>query len=88
MCPVASFVAPSGWTRFTEITREVRELGGKPILATPVARRKFDTDGKVQDTHRDYPKATRLVAEEHCQPAGDGGEEGGPEQSETSGRRE
>lgn len=48
--------------------RETRELGGQPILATPVARRKFNTEGKLEDTHRDYPKATRLVAQEQKVP--------------------
>lgn len=48
--------------------RETRERGAAPILATPVARRKFDADGKLEDTHRDYPKATRLVAEEQKVP--------------------
>jgi lysophospholipase L1-like esterase len=46
---------------------EVRERNGLPILATPVARRVFK-DGKLEDTHGDYPAATRKVAEEEKVP--------------------
>lgn len=36
-----------------------------PILITPVARRKFDFDGKVIDTHQEYAKLVRDVAFEN-----------------------
>ena len=42
--------------------RESRERRATPMLATPVARRKFDSEGKLTDTHGDYPKAVRAVA--------------------------
>lgn len=40
-----------------------RAKGLKPILVTPTARRFFNPDGKLKDTHGDYPKAMRAVAE-------------------------
>jgi lysophospholipase L1-like esterase len=46
--------------------RFVREV--KPILATPIARRRFDKDGKFFDTHGDYPEAIRQVAKEQAVP--------------------
>jgi lysophospholipase L1-like esterase len=48
--------------------RETRARGANPILATPVARRKFDAQGKLQPTHRDYPAAVRAVAREEQVP--------------------
>jgi lysophospholipase L1-like esterase len=50
----------------TNLVRFIQETRGRkatPILATPVARRKFDAAGKLTDTHGDYPKAVRAVAE-------------------------
>lgn len=41
---------------------DVRARGGYPVLLTPVARRRFATDGTVQDTHGAYPEAVRIVA--------------------------
>ena len=48
--------------------RETRVHKGLPILATPVVRRKFDGEGKLQDTHGDYTRAIRQVAEEQKVP--------------------
>lgn len=46
--------------------REAHEAGASPILATPIARRRFEADGKPVDTHGEYPAAMRAVAsEEH-----------------------
>ncbi len=42
--------------------RETRDTGATPILATPVARRKFDREGKLVETHGAYPAAVRAVA--------------------------
>lgn len=47
--------------------RETRAKGASPILATPVARRKF-TNGKLTDTHGAYPDAVRAVATEEKVP--------------------
>ena len=44
--------------------RESREHEATPVLATPVARRKFDDNGRLVDTHGDYVKAVRQVAQE------------------------
>src|ERR1017187_5298120 len=43
---------------------ETRAHRATPILATPVARRKFDDNGGLVDTHGDYVKAVRQVAQE------------------------
>lgn len=50
-------------TNLVRFIHETREGKATPILATPVARRKFDAAGKLTDTHGDYPKAVRAVAE-------------------------
>jgi lysophospholipase L1-like esterase len=44
--------------------REARSIGGKPILATPVVRRKFADEKELNDTHGDYSVAVRQVAKE------------------------
>ncbi len=44
--------------------RETRAKQATPILATPVARRKFDRAGKLTPTHGAYPDAIRAVAAE------------------------
>jgi lysophospholipase L1-like esterase len=43
--------------------QEVRSKQGKPILATPIVRRKFTEEGKLEDTHGDYAVAIRQVAQ-------------------------
>ncbi|MFL6337369.1 MAG: rhamnogalacturonan acetylesterase [Pyrinomonadaceae bacterium] len=43
---------------------EVRAKKATPVLLTPVMRRRFDKDGKVYDTHGEYPDLTRRVAAE------------------------
>ena len=43
---------------------ETREMGGIPILATPIVRRRFDEEGNFYDVHGDYPKVVREVAVE------------------------
>jgi lysophospholipase L1-like esterase len=50
---------PDNLQRFV---RDVRAKQATPILATPVARRKFDKTGKLQPTHGAYPDAIRAVA--------------------------
>ena len=69
----------SGPVRYTEpfggfkqnlelFIRESRERGATPVLATPVARRKFDDNGGLVDTHGDYVTAVRQVAQEQQSP--------------------
>jgi DNA sulfur modification protein DndE len=43
---------------------DVRAKKASPILATPVARRKFDAAGTLTPTHGEYPDAVRAVAGE------------------------
>ncbi|WP_436924458.1 rhamnogalacturonan acetylesterase [Halosimplex amylolyticum] len=42
---------------------ETREHGAKPVLLTSIARRHFDEDGRLEDTHREYADLTRDVAQ-------------------------
>lgn len=48
--------------------QETRARGATPLLATPVCRRKFDGEGRLRDTHGDYPAAVRAVAREERVP--------------------
>lgn len=48
--------------------RETRAGGGHPILATSVVRRRWSEDGKLVDTHGEYPAVVRKVAEEQKVP--------------------
>jgi len=41
-----------------------RERGAIPVLITPVQRRTFDKEGKITNSHGDYPEAVRKVARE------------------------
>lgn len=45
-----------------QYTKETRLKGAYPVLITPVARRKFDTTGKVVGTHDAYAAIVRSVA--------------------------
>jgi len=60
------YAAPRGAYRdnLRRFVREAREHGATPILATPVARRKWNDAGELVETHGDYPAALRAVAEE------------------------
>lgn len=45
---------------------EARLRGAHPVLVTPMQRRFWTPDGKIRNTHGDYPEAMRQVAaEEH-----------------------
>ncbi|MDI3321173.1 rhamnogalacturonan acetylesterase [Pinibacter soli] len=44
--------------------KEVRSKNGVPVLLTPVARRKFDSAGNVEETHEKYAAVVRTVAKE------------------------
>lgn len=43
---------------------ETRQKGGVPVLLTPMHRRTFDAEGKITNSHGDYPEAVRQVARE------------------------
>jgi len=70
---------PSDTNRYTEpfgsfktnlmtFIAESRARGAHPLLCTSIARRKFDKDGKLMDTHGDFIAATRQVATEEKVP--------------------
>jgi lysophospholipase L1-like esterase len=44
--------------------REARARQAKPVLLTPVVRRRFDEEGVFYDTHGEYPDLVRAVAAE------------------------
>ena len=48
----------------TQYVTETRKKKGIPILLTPVARRKFDSLGKIVQTHLEYSALVRTVAKE------------------------
>lgn len=48
----------------TRFIKEARDKGAIPVLFTPVGRRKFDSAGKVMETHLTYSQLTREVATE------------------------
>lgn len=41
---------------------ETRARGANPVLVTPTQRRSFDENGKIKDTHENYPEAMRWLA--------------------------
>jgi lysophospholipase L1-like esterase len=43
---------------------EARLRGATPVLVTSMQRRQFDANGKVRNSHGDYPEAVRAVAKE------------------------
>ncbi len=55
-------------TNLRRFISDTRDKGATPILATPVCRRKFDAEGKLINTHGDYPAAMRAVAKEERVP--------------------
>ena len=66
----AVYAAPRGayQENLRRFVRESHARGATPILATPVARRKWSEAGELLDTHGDYPAALRAVAEEEKVP--------------------
>jgi pectinesterase len=47
-----------------KFVQETRARRATPFLLTPVMRRRFDKEGRVQDTHGEYPDIVRSVAKE------------------------
>lgn len=43
--------------------KESQSKGVYPVLCTPVVRRKFDEQGKLIDTHGEYPNIVRSIAD-------------------------
>ncbi len=50
-------------TQLKTFIDEVRLKGGIPVLVTPTHRRNFDKDGKIVETHLNYPEAMKWVAQ-------------------------
>lgn len=58
----ASYTTPEEFTaNLRRYIDETRKKGAIPILLTPVARRKFDSPGRIEETH-DYAPLVREVA--------------------------
>ncbi|MFG2024656.1 rhamnogalacturonan acetylesterase [Streptomyces sp. NPDC048825] len=55
------------WTTYQDYLRlyvdGARARGARPVLATPVERRRFDASGNAVTSHGDYPAAMRALAE-------------------------
>lgn len=51
-----------------KFVEETRKKGGTPVLITPMHRRTFDNNGKITNSHGDYPEAVRQVAKEENVP--------------------
>ncbi len=47
---------------------EVKKHGAQAVLVTPVQRRTFEKDGKIRNSHGDYPEAVRQAAAEENVP--------------------
>src|SRR5690606_18494270 len=60
------YTEPKGEFRenLIRFVNDSRALGAHPVLVTPIARRNFNAEGKLIDTHGLYPEATRDVAKE------------------------
>jgi len=58
------YTAPCGeYSRNLEyFINSALEKGAHPVLMTPVCRRKFNADGKLEMTHGDYPGAVKAIA--------------------------
>ncbi len=50
-------------TQLKTFIDQIRSKGGIPVLVSPTHRRNFDKDGKIVETHLDYPAAMKWVAE-------------------------
>lgn len=61
----ASYSTPAEYAaNLRSFVAEVRGRGAYPVLLTPVVRRHFDADGRLERTHGDYPAAARRAARE------------------------
>ena len=49
-------------TQLKTFIDEVRSRGGCPVLVSPTHRRNFDGQGRIIETHEDYPEAMEWVA--------------------------
>lgn len=49
-------------TQLKSFIDQVRAKGGNPVLVSPTHRRNFDKNGKIVESHLDYPEAMEWVA--------------------------
>lgn len=57
------YTPPADYARnLARFVADVRARQATPVLLTPVARRRFDEDGKVLDSHGEYPGLVRALA--------------------------
>ena len=54
--------------RLHTFATEVKKKGGTLVIVTPTARRSFNPDGTMKNTHGDYPDAARQVAKQENVP--------------------
>jgi lysophospholipase L1-like esterase len=65
----ASYATPEEFAaNLTKFVTETRARKGNPILLTPVARRKFDSTGRIVGTHDHYSSLVRTLAKEQNVP--------------------
>lgn len=55
-------------TNLKTFVDEARAKGAQPVLVTPTQRRSFNQEGKIKDTHEDYPEAMKWMAEKENVP--------------------
>jgi lysophospholipase L1-like esterase len=62
---VGSYTAPDEYrANLARFVTETRSKKGQPILLTPVSRRRFDSTGRVMETHVQYSALVRTLARE------------------------
>jgi lysophospholipase L1-like esterase len=63
------YTPPDDFRRnLARMVADARQRGATPVLFTPVRRRRFDKDGKLYDTHGEYPDLVkRVAADQHVQ---------------------
>ncbi len=54
--------------RLKDFIVKAREIGAHPVFITPTQRRSFNDEGKIMETHGDYPDAMRKLAAEENVP--------------------
>lgn len=65
----ASYTTEKDYTaNLVRFITEARNKRANPVLITPVARRKFDSSGKIQDVHHAYSAIVQNVALEYKVP--------------------
>jgi len=64
-----SYATPEEFTNnLIRYVTDTRDKKGIPVLITPVARRKFDSSGHIMETHEQYARLVRQVAQQYQVP--------------------